>query len=202
MIQLAPPQTYIFLDLETTGLLPNTAGANILEIGMLAVTAPSFKETAAWSSVVFDLHQLTDVLVGCDDYVRNMHTQNGLKADLEAVLETSKRVGTHVLPRLMKVQQDAITFYKTQGASRVYLCGSNPDFDRRWLEFHMPQLARLFHYRNLDVNSLFILKEMLVGKQKGNAKHRVLDDCRQAVRGIHDHFTFMRELFGPRPAAS
>lgn len=204
-MKFAPPQVALFLDLETTGLLPNAPGANILEIGMLAVEVPTFREIDSWSSVIVDIGQLGrpgapigDVLAGCDDYVRKMHTESGLHADLVAAAEAARAGGDY--PRLFDVQQAALAFYnKHASGRRVYLGGANPDFDRRWLEYHMPALAKKFHYRGFDTNAFFILREYMSGAEKSGQRHRVLGDCRQAVNVVHEHFDLMRQLFGQRP---
>jgi oligoribonuclease (3'-5' exoribonuclease) len=196
-MKFAAPQVAIFLDTETTGLYPNAPGAALLEIGMLAVEVPSFREVDAWSSVIVELDRLNDPLHGCDDYVRKMHTENGLLADLQVVIGASKGHDPAPLPRLFDVQQDAIRFYNRHASGRkVYLGGSKPDFDRAWLDVHMPQLAKKFHYRGFDTNAFFILREYMFGAEKSGQRHRVLDDCRQAVKVVHDHFDLMRQLFG------
>jgi oligoribonuclease len=189
-MKFAEKQTALFLDTETTGLYPNAQGAALLEIGILAVEVPTFREIDSWSSVIVELDRLADPLKGCDDYVRNMHTENGLLADLKAAIASEHT------PRLFDVQQAAISFYNKHASGRkVYLAGANPAFDRGWLDVHMPALAKKFSHRNLDVNAFFILKEYLAGQEKHGTKHRALEDCRQCVRAVHDHFTFMRELF-------
>lgn len=191
-----PSQTAIFLDLETTGLYPNEPGADILEIGMLAVDVPSFREIDSFKSLVIELDRIDDPLRGADDYVRKMHTENGLLADLQQAIAASPG---RSLPRYFDVQQAAIQFYLKHAAGRkVYLCGAKPAFDRGWLDMKMPQLAKKFHYRDFDTNAFFILKEYLFGAEKSGQKHRVLEDCRQAVRVVHDHFDLMRRLFGAK----
>ena len=200
----APSQTAIFLDLETTGLYPNEAGADILEIGMLAVDMPSFREIDSWSSLVVEPGRASegaDLLAGCDDYVRKMHTGNGLLADLERARDawlngpTGKATGP--LPRYFDVQQAAIAFYQKHAAGRkVYMSGAKIAFDRNWVDHKMPALAKRFHYRDFDTNAFFILREYLFGAEKSGQKHRVLADCRQAVQVVHDHFDLMKHLFG------
>ena len=204
-MKFIPAQIALFLDLETTGLLANAPGANILEIGMLAVEVPTFREVDAWSSLIVDIGQLGrpgapigDVLAGCNDYVRKMHTENGLRADLEAAAEAARAGGEY--PRLFDVQQAALAFYNKHASGRsVYMGGAKPAFDRGWLDYHMPALAKKFHYRDFDTNAFFILREYMFGVEKVGQKHRVLDDCRQAVRVVHEHFNLMRQLFGQRP---
>jgi oligoribonuclease (3'-5' exoribonuclease) len=196
-MKFAAPQTVLFLDLETTGLYPREAGAAILEIGMLAVEVPTFREIDSWSSVVISSEaQLADPLAGCNDFVRTMHTENGLAQDLARAGAAPQ----DIVPTLARALAGAEAFYtKHASGKRVYLAGAKPDFDRAWLEIHMPSLAKRFHYRGFDTNAFFILREYMVGVEKSGQAHRVLDDCRQAVKVVHDHFSFMQELFGAKP---
>jgi len=195
MIQLASPQVWLFADTETTGLSPSAPKATILELGLLAVEVPAFREIDAWSSVVVAPDRASDVLEGADDYVRNMHTQSGLKSELEAALRPLASGGA--IPDLASVQAKAIQFYNRHCSGRkVYLGGANPSFDQLWLARFMPQLSAKFHYRPFDTNALFQLREALIGVEKSGQRHRVLDDCRQAVKVVHQHFDLMKQLFG------
>lgn len=202
-MKFAAPQTAIFLDLETTGLFPKEAGAAILEIGMLAVEVPSFREIDSWSTVVIsNAAQLNDPLAGCNDFVRTMHTENGLAKDLAFLASPQAPTALVQAATPARVQAAAEAFYlKHASGKRVYLGGAKPDFDRAWLEIHMPSLAKKFHYRGFDTNAFFILREYLVGVEKSGQAHRVLDDCRQAVKVVHEHFSFMKTLFARPPAA-
>lgn len=192
---LAAPEVWLFGDTETTGLVPTAPNATILELGLLAVEVPSFREVDAWSSVVVAPGRASDVLAGADDYVRNMHTASGLKAELEAALRPAASGGA--IPDLASVQAKAIQFFLKHCAGRkAYLGGANPSFDQDWLRVHMPQLIGKFHYRPFDTNAFFQLREALLGPaEKTNQRHRVLDDCRQAVKVVHEHFDLMAELF-------
>lgn len=186
-MKFAQPQIMLFLDLETTGLNPQDPGAAILEVALVACQVPQFRELDHFTTPVRRSVEGADPLTGCDDYVRNMHTESGLAALIPGGMGRKD------------AEAAAVAFYnKHCSGARVYLGGSNPDFDRRWLDFHMPALAKKFHYRNLDINSLFILKEYMIGREKSGTAHRALDDCRQAIRGVHDHFDFMRQVFGPK----
>lgn len=203
-MNLAEKQTVLFLDLETTGISPLEPGADILEIGMVAVEAPSFREIDSWSSLVVELDRTGDVLKGCDDYVRKMHAANGLKRDLENAVAASRMhtqdLAYAPLPRYFNVQQAAVDFYNKHASGRkVYMSGAKIAFDRNWLDHKMPNLAKRFHYRDFDTNAFFILREYLFGPEKSGQKHRVLDDCRQAVKVIHVHFDMMKAFFGAKP---
>lgn len=186
-LQFAPPQKIIFLDLETTGLNPsgNLTTAAVLELAMVAVEVPRFRELEHYTTPIARAPGIP-LQAGCDDYVRKMHTESGLFADIEA---RGIQRGD--------AEKAAVAFYNRHCSGyRVALAGSNPDFDRRWLEVWMPELARKFLHRNFDVNSFFLLKEYLVGREKSGTKHRALDDCRQAIAGVHQHFDLMRSIFG------
>jgi oligoribonuclease (3'-5' exoribonuclease) len=198
----APSQTTIFLDLETTGLDPKGPGQDVLEIGMLAVDVPSFRVVDTFQSLIIEPARAANVRQGADDFVLKMHTANGLWKDLEHEVELARaRGGLQTLPRYFDVQQRAAEFYNKHAAGRrVYMGGANPGFDRSWLEHFMPNLARKFHYRPFDTNSLFILREYMFGAEKSGQKHRVLDDCRQAVQAVHDHFELMSTLFARKAA--
>ena len=197
-MKFAAPQTALFLDLETTGLNPSAPGAAILEIGMLAVEVPTFREIDSFKSVIVELDRLDDPLKGADDYVRNMHRENCLENDLRAAIAASNEPGGK-LPRLFDVQQGAVDFYNKHASGRkVYMGGANPSFDKGWLDRHMPNLSKKFHYRPFDTNAFFILREYMFGAEKSGQRHRVLDDCRQAVKVVHDHFDLMAKLFGPK----
>lgn len=192
-MKFADPQIIVFLDLETTGLNPtgNLHTAAILEIAMVAVEVPRFREIEHFSTCVARAPGIAPE-AGCDAYVTKMHTDSGLFADMRA-LSMSRQ----------DAERQAVAFYRRHlgGGNRVALAGSNPAFDRRWLDTWMPEVSRLFHYRNLDVNSLFLLKQYLVGVEKSQTKHRALDDCRQAIAGVHDHFNLMARMFGGGAAA-
>src|SRR5690606_11608123 len=99
------PKVAIFLDLETTGLYANAPGADILEIGMLAVSVPPFREIDSFQSLVVEHDRLADPLKGCDDFVRKMHAEDGLLADLQRSIEASRRTPPAPLPRYLNVQQ-------------------------------------------------------------------------------------------------
>lgn len=176
----------VFLDLETTGLYPKQG--SILEIAMIVVEVPRLVEVARFSTVCRPLS--VEHVAKADARVKEMHSASGLWADVTRATKTAAQVE----PEL------CIWLLNQTGGEKVYLAGSNPDFDRRWLEEHMPNLARKLHYRNFDVNTFFILREWIAGKQKTGTKHRALDDCEQAIQGVRSHLDWMASVFRPRAA--
>jgi len=197
------PSLIIFLDLETTGLLARLDFP--LEIAMTAVQTPRFNVVDTfWSPI--DPGGLKnpdgedwETRLADNAFVTEMHTKSGLLAELRARKEgdpyaTLKNAEARALAFVDKQVKHVAP--NARGERRPYLAGSNPDFDRRFLEAYFPALARKFHYRNLDVNSLFILRELLADRPKSEAAHRALDDCEQARNGVLAHFEWMRSVFG------
>ena len=177
----------VFLDIETTGLYPKQG--SILEIALIVVEVPRLTEVARFSTVCApnDWTQLQKM----DPVVVKMHTESGLLAEYQAERTTPLFKAAHSEPEL------CVWLLNQTGGETVYLAGSNPDFDRRWLEEHMPNLARKLHYRNFDVNTFFILREWIAGKEKHGTKHRALDDCLQAIQGVRDHLNWCASVFRP-----
>jgi hypothetical protein len=52
----------------------------------------------------------------------------------------------------------------------------------------MPDLAKKFHHRQIDVNTLFLLRRFLLGGPavKFGTAHRTIADNRQALAGVHE----------------
>lgn len=175
----------LFLDTETTGLAKNLPNEKILELGLVAVSVPDFEEVA-WMSDVVRTTRLD--LMKMHPEVQTMHAHSGLWKEVEFG-------GVSV----RALEERAIVFVLQNGLQGSVCCGANPDFDRRFLEVHMPELNDLLHYRNFDTNSFWLYREMLTGgapaRDKG-ATHRAVDDCRAALATVKGHFDFMAELLG------
>lgn len=172
----------VFLDVETTSI--NAKQGSILEIGVIVVEVPRLTEVARTSFVCrpVDVAHLQKM----DPVVVRMHTESGLLAEVAKATRTAPDVE----PEL------CVWFLNQTGGEKVYLCGSNPDFDRRWLEAHMPNLSRKLSHRNFDVNTFFILREWIAGKEKHGTEHRALADCEQAIQGVRDHLNWCARVFG------
>lgn len=185
--------TLIFADLETTGLDPYAKGSLVLEIGLLAVSEPEFVEIDCWSSPVQWLPEQLDA-AGMDPFVLEMHTKSGLLDETRSAPMTLRAAGG--LPTRGQAQIEAMAFVgrharnamiDERGRPEIVLCGANPDFDRRWMNVHLPDLAAKFHYRSFDINSLWLLNRWLMGgpRAKFGQAHRTLADCREAVATVH-----------------
>ena len=180
--------TVIFGDTETTGL---EAGSDlILEVGFMAVSVPEFVEIESWSTAIATPGCLEKL--ASNDFVQKMHEESGLAGELRAMM-TGERPA--VTPRQALVESLAFinrhlpnVELDDKGRPELLLCGANPDFDRRFLLSWMPDVAKKFHYRSFDVNTLFYLRRWLLGgpREKLGTQHRTIADCQQSLQGVRD----------------
>ncbi|WP_181273562.1 exonuclease domain-containing protein [Brevibacterium oceani] len=135
-------QTPVPIDLETTGLHP--ADDAILEFAMLLVDRDLDVVADFGNRVVF---QPEDVLEArMNDYVRRMHTDNGL---LEAVRESDLR-----LDAVDEEAADWLHEHGVAGDGAGIVLGSSCRLDLYMIELQMPRLARLLTHRMIDVSGV------------------------------------------------
>lgn len=164
----------LWLDLETTGLEPDTE--QVLEVGAI-LTKEDLEEVARFHVVVRyeggDLHPR----------VRAMHEANGLLTACSYSTFTEEQVGT--------LLHDWIV-YLVEGGEKVTLAGSGvAHFDRKWIDYKWPQVARLLNYYVIDVgimrraNLLAGIPMPVVPESSTHKSHRAMGDVRA-------HLTEMR----------
>lgn len=172
----------IILDFETTGLDPNQH--EILEIAMVAIEYVTLREVAAVASCL----KVSSGFMGkLDEKVFAMHTASGLLAEVRGPrCNLSYEAGGW--PTLQQAEAAAIGWLGLHcGATRSWLGGYNPEFDRGFMRKHMPRLEQTFHYRNMDLNFPHGLRELITGQpgeKKEGVTHRALDDCRHAAAAL------------------
>lgn len=166
--------TYVFLDLETTGLDPNLS--DILEVGIV-VYDKNFNKLGVFSEVAHYRHPDKNPSTWIDPFVVNMHTMNGLWDECDA----SQR-------SLRQIELDAIEFLKAGGWIKQPLAGSTINFDRSFLQTHMLKLHDVFHYRNIDVSSfknvwnMYDMPELVSNNAESN--HRAVVDCEGSAMAL------------------
>lgn len=137
---------FLWLDLETTGLDETTG--QILEVAAAVVddgADGTFEVIDAVDTVV--LPPPSAGLDSCmDDYVRGMHTRNGLLAAIAA----GDGMPLEAADEMLRAFVDQ---YLAPG-EKVILAGASIHFDFRWIKAHMPLLAERLHHRIFDVSTL------------------------------------------------
>lgn len=131
----------IFLDLETTGLDP--AKGMILEVAAMKVS-PQLEPIDGFQAVI-DPSKSGVPLMPMVQVVLDMHTHNGLLAELES----------------------GHSFMTVYNGLRVWLgygphtlAGNSVHFDYRWLLHEMPLVAAEFSHRLLDVSAFRVAREL------------------------------------------
>jgi len=161
-----------WLDLEMTGLDP--ARHTIVEIACL-VTNDDLTLVDEGPDLV--VHASPEQVADMDEFVRAMHTNSGLVADMEASSLTLAEAGAQTLAFLKRhIKQER----------SVPLAGNSIGTDRRFLATMLPEIEDYLHYRSVDVSTVKelcrrwrpeVYKEAPV--KKGG--HRALQDIRESV---------------------
>lgn len=170
----------LILDTETTGNKPNS---DLIEIGMVMLDVPSLRELGEFSIVIEPSpDQFEDMMA--NDVVREMHTKNGLIADIVA--------GKGVHPGIADIR---IKTWLNQFETRTHIPygGSGvAHFDRQYITKWLPLLDRRITYWALDVGAvrrIFALQGAswlkIEGGESFEAKtHRALDDAKVHVQEL------------------
>ncbi len=165
------PHNLIWVDLEMTGLNPDQH--HILEIAIV-ITNQDLKIIDDHFDLV--IKQPIENLNLMDDYVKELHTKNGL---LELVANSKIDLTT--------AENKALEFVKKHVPKFISpICGNSICLDRRFLFKYMPRLEQYFHYRNLDVSTVknlgsYWFAEKIKDFNKTDSVHRAKDDILQSI---------------------
>lgn len=176
----------VWTDVESTGL--DERNGHLLEVA-LVLTDDELVEQGHFSVVVQPVGTTIDATVAnMDVVVREMHTANGLIAELrEGGGVRRYEAEEHIIKWLKgpctSPEQEKLSL---ESLSKVPLAGSTVGFDRRWLREHMPRLEALFSYRSIDVSSITELARRwspstYEGRPKAGKAHRALADVRESI---------------------
>lgn len=177
----------VWIDLEMTGL--DIHRHVIVEIAALVTDADL---NILGEGVDLVVHATEAELAEMDDFVTNMHNENGLAAQIRESTVT------------MAAAEDAVLELIAQHCSPDHpapLAGNSIATDRAFLREQMPRLDKALHYRMIDVSSIKELARRWYPKvyynqpPKGLA-HRALADIVESIREL-DYYR--RSAFVPHP---
>lgn len=164
------PQNLIWIDLEMTGLYPDTDV--IIEMATI-VTDSQLNVLAEGPTIA--IHQSDEVLAGMDEWNTRQHGGSGLTQRVRDSRISAAEAEAQTLAFLEQ--------WVPKGASPI--CGNSIGQDRRFLVRYMPTLESYFHYRNLDVSTIKELvarwaPELREGVKKSST-HLAMDDIRDSI---------------------
>ena len=183
------PDNLIWIDLEMTGLAPQTD--RIIEIATI-ITDSQLNILA--EGPVLAIHQDDATLAAMDDWNQKQHGASGLIARIRASAVDEREAETRTL--------EFLRVYVPKGQSPM--CGNSICQDRRFLARWMPELEAYFHYRNLDVSTVKELarrwypEKMLRGFSK-TSTHLALQDIRDSIEELR---FYRKRLFVAADAAA
>ena len=167
------PNNLIWIDLEMTGLVPETD--RVIEIAVL-VTDSQLNLVAEGPVLV--VHQPDEVLEAMDSWNRSVHRKSGLVGKVKASpLDEAT------------VERQTIEFLAQHVPAGVSpMCGNSICQDRRFLARWMPKLEAHFLYRNVDVSTLKELikrwKPEVAKALKKEGKHEALADIYESIEEL------------------
>lgn len=134
----------VFVDVETTGLEPTVD--YLLEVAIV-VTDPDLSVIDNISTVVAPRRPYNEVYNLSSPFVQEMHEKSGLWWDI-------RRGHSLILPSAEKMLVDFMIQHFPIDGPKPPMGGSSVQFDRSFLNYHMPGLAAHFRYRQVDVSTL------------------------------------------------
>lgn len=168
------PTKYLWLDMEMTGL--DVQKEKIIEVACI-ITTTELVEIASYHAVVF---QNQDILKQMDEWNQKQHKQTGL-VDLIPDGKNQELVETEIIA-LIKTHFEG---------ERPILAGNSIAQDKLFIDFHMPNLKEVLHYRMLDITSWKIPFWVNNIEMKKKNTHRALDDIRESISEFKTYLKFV-----------
>lgn len=187
----ANPGLLVWCDLETTGLDPSTCF--ILEAAIsIAPFSEPFHLGSMYSRVLYG-HRVNDA---ADEFVREMHTKNGLWDECEK---------SHINSAIVDVQisrliTDALN--KVGGSEKPVLAGSTVHFDLAFIRRWLPMTAALLSHRVYDVSGIKLFCQSLGMEpipRESEPAHRAKDDILVSVEHAELCVKWLSRFVSPHP---
>lgn len=167
---------YLWLDLETTGLNPEHD--RILECAALITDGDLFVTDTGLER---ELPVNGEDLARMNDYVRNMHTENGLLEAVRCLVVTGGKSPAEALADLEADLCDMIDGIAWADGKPI-LAGATVHFDRGFLRRWCPTFEARLHHRHLDVSSLKMMVVDRTGEPFAKAEaHRAMADVVESL---------------------
>lgn len=167
----------LWLDMEMTGL--DVEIERVIEVAAL-VTDMDFNVVDTYHAV---LNQPQVFIDNMDDWNRKHHRDSGLVAKIPTGRDPNE------VDRELKELTN-----KHFGKERAILCGNSIFQDRKFIDLYFTDLAKLLHYRMMDVTAWKIIMNAKyhVEYQKRDS-HRALDDIHESIEELKTFLKFVKK---------
>jgi len=176
----------VWIDLEMTGLRPRID--RITEVAVI-ITDFNLKEIAVYESGVKHPIDLLECLVKESEWHQQQkdYTEAMIKHSLSG--KSEEVVQSEILDLIQRhigLSQPVESYPHNpdslEAKGEIYLAGNSISTDRAFIDQWWPKVARVLHYRMIDVSSFKVWEEAHGAKRfmKKN-KHRALDDIRESI---------------------
>ena len=168
----------LWMDLEMTGLLPEKD--RILEVAAIA-TDWKLNVVAEYTAVVKVSPRLMKRRMVGDFWEKNREAYEALM--------TQNSSGRSA----MEVERELIEWAGHYFGKDIILAGNSIHQDRKFIDHEWPGLARMLHYRMLDVSAWKVYFENALGKKFAKREaHRALDDINGSIEELKWYLTFLK----------
>lgn len=175
-----------WLDLETTGFTElNRRGVyqhKLLEIAVL-ITNKDLEYVDELNLVIG--YDKQEAQYWADDYVRDMHTKNGLWDECASSSVTHEQAEEAILAFFAKHHIEA---------RQTALWGNSVYLDRVFIEAKLPRLSDHLHYQNGDISSVKRFIQLISSEfEPVKARcHRAMDDIKESVAEAQVYLDLIR----------
>lgn len=174
----------LFLDLETTGLLPQFC--SILEVAAVVVDSQLVQHDK-YEAVIF--YPYDRINAEMNQWCLDTHTASGLLQEVERSPFDLKSVDDRLHHFIQKNFPDG---------QKVELGGNSVHFDLAFIKQHMPRTAGLLSHQLQDVSGAARLFRRFCGidvpKPKSDVTHRAMADVQHSIEQVRLMREFVREV--------
>ncbi len=170
----------LWVDLEMTGLDEKTD--RIIEVAAI-ITDYELNEIDQKHFVVY---QPSEIMDNMNDWCKDHHGKSGLT---ELVKSGWKQE---------TVEAELCAWIKShfgdkKGKEGAVLAGNSIHNDRRFIDAHLPEFAKLLHYRMVDVSSFKeVFRERYNVKYEKKNAHRAIGDLHESIGELKHYLSFVK----------
>lgn len=166
----------VWIDCEMTGL--NVEKDALIEIAILITDSDLQLLDEEGLSIPINVEK--QFLESMNNFVRKMHTNNGLLQELERGLsyeEAQEKIIKYINKYINKNERPPIA-------------GNSVSIDKMFIHKYMPKIVQYLHYRIIDVSSIKELSDRwyphiaLEYSSLKHKNHRALDDIRESIEEL------------------